>query len=328
MDAFRNLGHGLVRHAESSCNTLMFNWLPGADLKRLRDDMSNTRQAYSFIEDPANDLSTAYLTLSTRACTTQGDGGTMLTLGGQAPRATEILSLEWCNGQSTERGIYVYDGFMIFVIRHHKAKRSTNNEFTVVRFLPAKVGKLLYYYLVYIRPFAAMLQRETSRSRVSSSLLFCSPQAPQRPWHSKHLTDILVKGSPGVFEKPINIRLYRQLSISVTEKHFKKLAKPFNRYDDQSVSADPNVVFAWQSGHRPRQRGTMYGLDGAFPSQMQPALLNIYEWASVEWHQYLGHKSRDNGSIRTHQLSPTSTDQNIAGGAANAPISSRRDIQV
>jgi hypothetical protein len=83
--------------------------------------------------------------------------GTMLTLGGQAPRATEILSLEYCNRQSSQRGVYVYNGFMIYVIRHHKAKRSTNNEFTVVRFLPAKVGKLLYYYLVYIRPFAAML---------------------------------------------------------------------------------------------------------------------------------------------------------------------------
>ncbi|KAH8591171.1 hypothetical protein B0O99DRAFT_719407, partial [Bisporella sp. PMI_857] len=330
MDDFRKFGHSLVRHAESLCDTLMFDWMPEVDLSRVRDDMSNKRQGYSFIQHPANDLSMAYLTLSTRACTAQGDGllqgdrwdfkavseylkmteayqgylaGAMLTLGGQAPRATEILSLEWCNGQSTERGVYVHDSFMIYVIRHHKAKRSTNNEFTVVRFLPAKVGKLLYYYLVYIRPFAAMLQRETSRCRVSSSLLFCSPQAPQRPWHSSRLAGILVKSSSGVFEKPINIRLYRQLSISVTEKHVKKLAKPFNRYDDQSASADPNVVFAWQSGHRPRQRGTTYGLDGAFPSQMQPALLNIYEWASVEWHQYLGHQSRSD--VSTHQLQPT-----------------------
>jgi hypothetical protein len=95
----------------------------------------------------------------------------------------------------------------------------------------------------------------------------------------------------------------------------KKLAKPFNRYDDQSDNADPNVVFAWQSGHRPRQRGTTYGLDGAFPSQMQPALLNIYEWASVEWHQYLGHQSQGNASAPSHrttkvfQQQPASTSE-------------------
>ena len=90
----------------------------------------------------------------------------------------------------------------------------------------------------------------------------------------------------------------------------KKLAKPFNRYDDQSDNADPNVAFAWQSGHRPRQRGTTYGLNGAFPSQMQPALLNIYEWVSVEWHQFLGHQSRGNASISMFQQQPVSTNGN------------------
>lgn len=95
------------------------------------------------------------------------------------------------------------------------------------------------------------------------------------------LHTLLVKSSAGVFKKAINIRLYRQLSLSITEKHVKKSVKPFNRYDDQSGNAGRNVVFAWQSGHRPRQRGTTYGLDGPFTSQMQPALLNIYEWASV-----------------------------------------------
>ena len=95
----------------------------------------------------------------------------MLTLGGQVPRATEVLSLEFYNGQSTEHRVYVYNGFIMFVIRHHKAKKSTNKEFTVVRFLPANPGKLLFYYLVYIRKVVAMLRRETSGIRDSTSLL-------------------------------------------------------------------------------------------------------------------------------------------------------------
>jgi hypothetical protein len=74
MEDFRNFGHSLVRHAEALCDTLMFNWLPRVDLNRVRDEMSNARQGYSFIQHPANDLSTAYLTLSTRACTAQRDG--------------------------------------------------------------------------------------------------------------------------------------------------------------------------------------------------------------------------------------------------------------
>lgn len=107
----------------------------------------------------------------------------------------------------------------------------------------------------------------------------------------------------------MHIRLYRQLSVCITEKHVKILAKPFNRYDDQSADADPNVVFAWQSGHRPRQRGLTYGLNGAFPSQLQPALLNIYKWASVELHQFLGHQSRGGTSVGAYQQPPKPTTE-------------------
>jgi len=46
-------------------------------------------------------------------------------------------------------------------------------------------------------------------------------------------------------------------------------------------------VFAWQSGHRPLQRGTGYGIDGAYPDSLQPALLRVYYWASTEWHRFL-----------------------------------------
>jgi hypothetical protein len=132
--------------------------------------------------------------------------GIMYALCGQVPRATELFSLECCNGQSSQRGIYAYNGFMIYVIRHHKAKRSTNNEFTVVRFLPAKVGRLLYYYLVYIRLFAVILQRETSirSSTATGSRLFCSIDEPKIPWRSSRLTDVLVKNSKEFFKKPLH----------------------------------------------------------------------------------------------------------------------------
>ena len=52
------------------------------------------------------------------------------------------------------------------------------------------------------------------------------------------------------------------------------------------------MVFAWQSGHRPLQRGTVYGLDGAYPSNLQPQLLRAFEWASVKWHEFLRQPSK------------------------------------
>ena len=61
----------------------------------------------------------------------------------------------------------------------------------------------------------------------------------------------------------------------------------FNQYDDRGPTADLNVVFAWQAGHRPIQRGSTYGLDGAFPTKLQPALLRVYERVSNRMHEFL-----------------------------------------
>jgi len=71
------------------------------------------------------------------------------------------------------------------------------------------------------------------------------------------------------------------MSIAVTERHIKSLSKSFNRYDDKSPRADIEVAFAWQSGHRPMQRGTSYSIDAAYPDSLQPALLRVYNRAST-----------------------------------------------
>lgn len=86
--------------------------------------------------------------------------------------------------------------------------------------------------------------------------------------------------------------MYRQLAIAITAKHVREVHTPFNRYDDRSGDADINVTFAWQSGHRPLQRGITYGLDGAYPFRLQPPLLRAYEWASTRWHEFIRQPSK------------------------------------
>lgn len=87
------------------------------------------------------------------------------------------------------------------------------------------------------------------------------------------------------------VQVYRQLSVAITDRHLVQLKNPFNRFDDRSAVADIDVAFAWQSGHRPLQRGTTYGIDGAFPDSLQPALLRVYQWTSAEWHRFLNDTS-------------------------------------
>jgi hypothetical protein len=322
MDKFRTFSEHLVQLGERQCSGMMYDWLPKVDFGQVKDEWGNTRKGFSFIHHAGNKLADAYLQLSARACTTE-DGGlirngewnhaaisqylrrkeafleTLMailhTTGGQAPRSTELFSLEYQNGSSTERGVYVYNGRMAYVTRYHKARRSTNKEFNVVRFLPPQPGLLLFYYLVYIFPFTKMLLRESggaNRPEPRSSLLFHSDQAPDKPWLASRLTAVLRKASAEVLDKPVGVRLYRQLSIGITEKHVKEVFRPFNRHDDTGLGADRNAALAWQSGHRPLLRADNYGLDGAFPTKLQPSLLSVYEWASTRWHEFLYQPSK------------------------------------
>ena len=87
--------------------------------------------------------------------------------------------------------------------------------------------------------------------------------------------------------------------------------RPFNRCDDKSADADIEVAFAWQSGHRPNQRGTNYGIDAAYPDSLQPALLRVYQWASREWHCFLGLDHSSGASNEPPQRKSTSCKRSL-----------------
>lgn len=317
MGTFRALGRKVLDDAASCCGHLMYGIKPSVRLEDMRDEMSNQAAGYSFVQDPIKELGSAYLDLSAKACLSPLDGLMshdrwsmpavnaylkkerellcqimllMYLLGGQAPRSTELFSLECQNGPSSSRGIYVHGGHMTFVTRHHKARHATNHEFQIARFLPHEAGHVLFLYLVYIRPFAEMVRRVCfgQTGGGNKRLLFSSPGIADVPWTSVNLSKSLREYTGTALGTPIGVQAYRQLSIAITEKHVRELSRPFNRFDDKACSADIEVAFAWQSGHRPLQRGTTYGLDGAYPDSLQPALLRVYQWASGQWHTFLG----------------------------------------
>ncbi|OBT60212.1 hypothetical protein VE03_10258 [Pseudogymnoascus sp. 23342-1-I1] len=284
MQKFRCLAEYFTVTAEKLSVELMYDLDPVVNLANVKGDLGNTQSGFSFVKHPENGLVDAYLDLSTKACLEEMLLVGLHTSGGQAPRAPALLDLEIQNGPSTKRGIYVWNGFVVYLTRHHKAKRSNNSEFYVVRFLPARLGHIMYKYLVYIRPFLSMLQR-------------------QRDSYFKEVVPTRLLATTEVWGLPANSQLYRQLTIGITEKHVQEVHKPFNRFDDVGARANRNVAFAWQSGHRPLQRATTYGLDGTFPARLQPALLRLYEWVSVQWHEFL-HQPSCRVEVQAKQTAP------------------------
>ncbi|KAH6974818.1 hypothetical protein EDB80DRAFT_659046 [Ilyonectria destructans] len=295
MGQFRLLPEHFIEEATRLCTELMFGWDPAIDFARIKDDIANHENGFSFVLHPENKLDKAYLELCDRACKARRNAlfrrdswdwsaifryfkkeeafrgaalGCLDCAGGQKPRCSELLSLYCVNGEFVPRGIYIYNRSMMYVVRHHKAKRSTNREFIVARFLPAQVGFLLYKYLVYVRPFVDMLHRERRdglhTGGTGSPLLFrLDANLGSKPWQTGRLTAILKAATLKVWGKSVNSQQFRHLCIGITEKHVR------------------------ESGHRPLQRASTYGLDGAFPTKLKPQLLELYQWASSRWHEFL-----------------------------------------
>ncbi|EXK25629.1 hypothetical protein FOMG_17728 [Fusarium oxysporum f. sp. melonis 26406] len=339
MNDFRKLPDYFITQAEALCDRLMFGIQPNIGLSRVKEDITSSKSGHSFIKYPENGLESAYLELLVHAYTTGRTGlaqdgvwkwhavtaylklvsrmeeqlaGGLYTACGQTPRISKLLSLEYENGPNTSCGIYAWGDYMVYVIRHHKAKRLTNREFYVVRFLPVRLGHVLFRYLAYVRRVADLLRREQLGADISAQrclqtrLLF---QNNGRPWPTSRLTDVVTKTTLEFWQQRINVRTYCQLAIAITEKHVRKVYTPFNRHDDWSNDADINAIFAWQSGHRLFQRGIMYGLTGAYPFRLQPPLLQCYEWASLRWHEFLRQSSKTYVLYLTRYPSPPSYSQ-------------------
>ncbi|KAF4334756.1 telomere-associated helicase [Fusarium beomiforme] len=146
MGQFRALTEYLIKEVIGLCNSLMFGLEPDIDLSQIKDDMANNDNRYSFVTDPKNKLTSAYLDLLNRACTarhgclSRGNrwnwsevdryckkeedfrellGPAMSLTGGQQPRWLELSSLWVENGELGPRGLYVYKGDRERVLGHH-----------------------------------------------------------------------------------------------------------------------------------------------------------------------------------------------------------------
>jgi hypothetical protein len=111
--------------------------------------------------------------------------------GGQAPRVTEFFSMLCWNGASSSRGLYLHGGSMLYITRHSKARKTTNQEFQVARYLPAKDSVALAIYLIYIRPLTDMIHRSCFGTNKDRKYLFSSVDDPDKHWKPSRLMAVL-----------------------------------------------------------------------------------------------------------------------------------------
>jgi hypothetical protein len=81
------------------------------------------------------------------------------------------------------------------------------------------------------------------------------------------------------------ISLYRQIAIGITIKHLQIRLKQLLKESQSEETI--HKLFAWQTGHSIEQEIQSYGLDGDYPTQLQPLLFDLYWSVSEAWHQWL-----------------------------------------
>ncbi|KAI3567768.1 hypothetical protein IWW34DRAFT_825181 [Fusarium oxysporum f. sp. albedinis] len=148
---FRGLACEVLRSVAASCSRLMYDWEPAyIDLSQIRDNLSTTTPGYSFVSDTANKLSDAHLELLLRAC-------------GKDQSTWDVKAAQYY--------LEAHDNFLKG-LWHHKARVATNNEFYVARFFSPPVSRLIFQYLVYIRPVALTILRICFHRGHTDALLF------------------------------------------------------------------------------------------------------------------------------------------------------------
>lgn len=90
----------------------------------------------------------------------------------------------------------------------------------MARYLPDRVGELLYQYLVYIQPRVCMLGRVCLNVDKERPALFV-PAAAERSWTTTTFSQHLRQFSQGMaaVSAGSGAQLYRQLSIATAEEH-------------------------------------------------------------------------------------------------------------
>jgi hypothetical protein len=299
------------------------------DLHDVRDRHVNRDHQYCFRNEPLNGLKDRWIELSRHLRAIPGDHPDRLyrrdrigldldavhayldqhlsflkwdllpmchTTGGSPARGPEISSIKLSNpSHDTFRNVFLYNGYFCFLTEYHKARSSTNYAFYVARFFPSLVDRLLYTYLVYMRPYVERLAVQVRQSKdaahggVSSTkattpYLFTDVRKEESFWPTTILTKAL-KASSQSLDLSFSVHNYRHVAIGTIRKHIPPITDPLsNRPDRKSDFFTQAHIF--QAAHGPQVDGH-YAMDQEYQTKCQPSALNTYFAASQRWWRWL-----------------------------------------
>lgn len=143
---------------------------------------------------------------------------------GMPARGSELRSIRWANTLATPRNVVCFQGRLIVIFPYNKACTTTNNSFYVVRAPSPAVEKMLFVFIVYLRPLRDMIAR-----KVPFLEELTSSKEPNRHIFTKHdqvtscynSDDCLRSLKLATAQSPMTMtmRNYRQIAIAMSKRH-------------------------------------------------------------------------------------------------------------
>lgn len=328
----QTIGH-LTGNLEQTARVLMLDWWPQVVLRNIKDDLSTHRPGYSFLSHPLNHMEGSFKHLSRRAFSKklgfalQGPGrekaldylksrdrlvmllfSAIHLTSGMPARGEELRVVRWADSAAVPRNIFIHNGHVMLVFSYNKAGLKSNSSFYIVRFPAPSVQHVLFLYLAYIRPFSDFLARRlrVEDSKATNPHLFTTHRSSATCFRAKTCVKSLQLSTPFCPIK-LNMKLYRQIAISLAKRHIPTLLQPF----DPDLPYDYNGflrLLSFQTGHKPSTHVGAYALDKAYPAKLQSELIERYLQNSVVWHELIA----DRG---TSQANKTSNDRLSTGNS-------------
>jgi hypothetical protein len=226
-------------------------------------------------------------------------------------RGEEFRILRWADTVSVRRNIFIYKGRLILVFAYNKANTNTNNSFYIVRSPCPLVQRILYVYLVYIRPFRSLISRSLgASSKTSTNPHLFSTHETATACFSPDQAHSSLKSSTARCSVPMNTSLYRQTAVSIAKKHLPALVAPFDPNTPKDYTGFLQLL-SFQTGHRPVTHASAYALEHGFPTKLQPDLIDRYLVNSHMWHEFTLTREEDvlDHSLAAAHYVPSSTSR-------------------
>jgi superfamily II DNA helicase RecQ len=238
--------------------------------------------------------------------------------GGQPARAPEILLLRFENtSYGAIRNIFILGQMVCFVTWYHKAFQQKDQAKVIYRYLPREVGEPLVHYLWLVLPFVQQVQGLLHSADTSSPFLWTTnvvghkrapvvDQIDQEGemeedskafgslWSSDCMRRILQKITQRILGSPINISVWRHLSLAICRRYLSEHGGSlvggdgYDSEDSEHGMRPREDIFELQSAHSTHVGGMVYGREieqGLGIPYMQS---DAFRKASESWHRFLG----------------------------------------